>query len=424
MSNKEIDRVSVVKLIESKKLSQKDGATQLSISTRQMRRLQKRFREKGNQGIISLKRGQPSNHQLPEPLQRAIIELIKTHYADFGPTLAQEKLVELHQKKVSVESVRQLMMKSQLWQAKPVKTKRVFQLRPRRSRFGELIQIDGSPHDWFEGRAPSCTLIVFIDDATGKLTGLHFSPTETTQAYMHVIKSHIHTYGRPVGLYSDRHGIFRVNHKEAKTGDGHTQFSRCLATLGTDSIQANSPQAKGRVERANKTLQDRLVKEMRLQGINTLEQANDYLPKFITLFNVKFAKQASNEEDAHRPVLHSDREIELILSKQTKRKVSNQLEVSYEKTIYQIEGNRHRLKQKQITMCDLYDGKTVMLYEGKEVDMHVFAQGEPLARIEDEKTINKRIDDAVTMQTKKQYKAPADHPWRQYAEPLTPIVKR
>ena len=416
MSHKEIDRVSIVKLVESKRLSQKAAAQQLSISPRQMRRLQKRFRHQGYQGLISSKRGAPSNNRLSQETQLKIVQLIKAHYIDFGPTLAQEKLVELHQQTVSVETLRQLMINHHLWQAKPVKTKRVYQSRPRRTRLGELIQIDGSPHDWFEGRSDRCTLIVFIDDATGKLTGLHFSPTETTQAYMQVLKQHLNTYGRPVSLYSDRHSIFRVNHKEAKSGNGQTQFSRCLTTLDIESIQAQTPQAKGRVERVNKTLQDRLVKEMRLKGIDTLEQGNAFLPEFMTLFNRKFAKQASSNEDAHRAVLHSADEIDLILSKQAKRKVSNQLEISYKNTLYQITGNRHRLKQKLITVCDLWGRDIVLLYEGKEIDYQVFSNDIRLSKIEDEKTINKRIDNAMIKQTKNTYKSPADHPWRQYIE--------
>ena len=164
MSNKEIDRVGVVKLVESKKLSQKAGAKQLSICSRQMRRLQKRYREHGNLGLVSSKRGSSNNNQLPEAVQLKIVALIQDNYADFGPTLAQEKWVELHQLTPCVETVRAIMIKHHLWKAKPVKTKRVFQLRPRRARFGELIQIDGSPHDWFEGRSDKCTLIVFIGE--------------------------------------------------------------------------------------------------------------------------------------------------------------------------------------------------------------------------------------------------------------------
>ena len=412
MSYQEIDRVGVVELVESKKLSQLAGSKQLNISSRQMRRLQERYREEGVSGLLSKRRGKPSNNQLTEAIKSEISRLVREKYSDFGPTLAHEKLVEMHHIKLSIESLRQIMIADELWAPKQRKTKRVFQLRPRRERFGELIQIDGSPHDWFEGRSESCTLIVFIDDATSKLTGLQFFPTETTKAYMQVLKSHMASYGRPVSFYSDRHGIFRVNHKEAKSGDGHTQYSRSLETLDIESIQAQTPQAKGRVERVNKTLQDRLVKEMRLKGINNLNEANAFLPEFIVNFNQRFEKPAKNKEDAHRMVLHTPREIDLILSKHSKRKVSNELEISYEKIIYQIQGKRHRLKQKEITVCDLFGQEIVLLYEGKEIAYKLFNENDPAPRLDDEKTLNKRVDQAIKRQGKTTYKPAADHPWR------------
>ena len=413
MSHQEIDRVGIVELIASKKLSQIEGSKQLNISSRQMRRLQKRYRKEGVEGLLSKHRGKPSNNQLSEVIKSEVSKLIREKYSDFGPTLAHEKLVEQHNIKLSVERVRQLMIADELWVPKQRKTKRVFQLRPRRERFGELIQIDGSPHDWFEGRSDSCTLIVFIDDATRRLTSLLFSPTETTKAYMDVLKNHMAHYGRPVSLYSDRHGIFRVNQKEAKSGNGHTQFSRALDTLDVESIQAQTPQAKGRVERANKTLQDRLVKEMRLKGINNLDEANTFLPGFISDFNQRFKKPAKKKEDAHRKVLHTPREIDLILSRHSKRKVSNQLEISYEKTIYQIQGKRHRLKQKQITVCDLFSKEIVLLYEGKEIAYKPFSESRPFPDTEDEKTLNKRVDQAIERQSRAAaHKPAADHPWR------------
>lgn len=412
MSYQEIDRVGIVELVEAKKLSQIEGSKQLNISTRQMRRLQKRYREEGIEGLVSKHRGKPSNNRIGEAIKSEVCKLIREKYPDFGPTLAHEKLVERHHIKFSVESIRQMMIADGLWTPKQKKNQRVFQLRPRRERFGELIQIDGSPHDWFEGRSDSCTLIVFIDDATSQLTSLQFFPTETTKAYMDVLKKHMADYGRPVSLYSDRHGIFRVNQEEAKSGDGHTQFSRALDTLDIESIQAQTPQAKGRVERVNQTLQDRLVKEMRLKGINNLDEANAFLPEFISDFNQRFEKPAKNKDDAHRKVLHTPREIDLILSRHSKRKVTNELEISYEKTIYQIKGKRHRLKQKQITVCDLFGKEIVLLYEGEEIAYQRFSEKRSCPNPEDEKTLNKRVDQAMERQSRATHKPAADHPWR------------
>ncbi len=232
---------------------------------------------------------------------------------------------------------------------------------------------------------------------------------------MEVLKNHLANCGRPVSLYSDRHGIFRVNQKEAISGDGHTQFSRALDTLDIESIQAQTPQAKGRVERANKTLQDRLVKEMRLKGINNLDEANAFLPEFIIDFNQRFEKPAKNKEDAHRKILHTPREVDLILSRHSKRKASNELEISYEKTIYQIQGKRHRLKRQQITVCDLFGKEIVLLYEGEEVAYKRFNESRLCSAPEDEKTLNKRVDLAIERQSRVVHKPKADHPWRKSA---------
>lgn len=412
LSYQEIDRLDVIKLLESKHISQLAAATKLGLSARQVRRLQKKYQKDGVSGLISKHRGKKSNNQLSLALRIEIADLIREKYPDFGPTLAHEKLTEIHHKKLSVESVRQIMIAEALWKAKQKrKEKPVFQLRKRRERFGELIQIDGSPHDWFEGRGPYCTLIVFIDDATSKLTALRFSPTETTRAYMEATKDHLQRYGRPVATYSDRHSIFRVNHQEAESGNGSTQFGRALNTLDIEAIHANTPQAKGRVERANKTLQDRLIKEMRLQGINDIEQANAFLPGFIEDFNRRFAKPAKDEQDAHRKVLHNEREIDLILSLHSKRKLSNNLELSYQKTIYQVIGKKHRLKQKQVTLCDLFSDEIVILHEGKEIDYQVFGAGSVIPEVADEKAVNSRVDNAVVQQQISR-KPAVDHPWR------------
>ena len=413
LSYHEIDRLEIIKSLESKKINQKAAAKALGLTTRQVRRLQERFRKEGVSGLISRRRGKASNNQLNANLKVESAILVREKYADFGPTLAHEKLTEEHEKRLSVESLRQIMIAENLWKPRQkTKEKRIFQLRPRRDQFGELIQIDGSPHDWFEGRGDPCTLIVFIDDATSKLTALHFSPTETTQAYMEVTKAHLTRYGRPAAMYSDCHAIFRINHPEAQSGNGLTQFGRAMNTLDIEAIHASTPQAKGRVERANKTLQDRLVKEMRLQKINNIEEANHFLPEFIEDYNRRFEKAAKNEKDAHRDVLHNEREVSLILSLHSKRKLSNNLELSYQKSIYQVQGNKHRLKQKQVTLCDLFGKEIVMLYEGKEIAYQVFNKGIAVPELVDEKTLNSRIDNALTQQKSSTFKPAADHPWR------------
>ena len=198
MSRKELDRAGVIRQVDEKKLKQGQAATQLGITARQVRRLVKRYRTKGEVGLISSRRGQASNHRLEESTRLQAMDHVRQHYSDFGPTLACEKLMERHDLKVSRETLRQWMLAEGLWAHKSRKSKPVFQMRERRARFGELIQIDGSPHDWFEGRSKPCTLLVFIDDATGDLLYLRFAPTETTLAYMNGLKSYLSRYGRPV----------------------------------------------------------------------------------------------------------------------------------------------------------------------------------------------------------------------------------
>ena len=253
-------------------------------------------------GLVSRQRGRASNHRMGTEKRERLTALLRDKYADFGPTLAAEKLLELEGFTVSRESIRQVQIAQGLWKPKRRRVRRVFQLRERRARFGELIQIDGSPHAWFEDRGPRCTLIVFIDDATGRLTALRFVPAETTRGYLEALRSHILEHGRPLALYSDRHGIFRLNAKDAQSGDGKTEFGRVAARLDIASIHALTPQAKGRVERANQTLQDRLVKELRLSGIGSIEAVNGFVPRFMVTWNTRFAARGGRWRAGRPPV--------------------------------------------------------------------------------------------------------------------------
>src|SRR3990167_4405544 len=250
MSQKEVKRAQVLDMLKEDKISQQEASKRMGVSARQVRRLAKRYQAEGLGGLISKKRGRASNRRLDEATRTAVIELIGTHYRDFGPTLANEKLAELHGIQLSVESTRQMMIVAGYWRTRKGGTVCAHPMRERRTRFGELIQVDGSPHDWFEGRGEYCTLLVFIDDATGRLTQLRFAPTETTLGYMSVLHDHILAHGVPVALYSDKHSIFRINAKDADP-EAETQFGRASRELGIECIHANSPQAKGRVERAN-----------------------------------------------------------------------------------------------------------------------------------------------------------------------------
>lgn len=408
MSHQELDRLEVLKLIESKRINQIQGAKQLDLSTRQLRRIQSRYRKDGAKGIISKHRGKVSNNKLSDDFKQEIATLIKENYLDFAPTFAHQKLEEIHSKKLSVESTRKIMIENGIWQAKIKKRQKVFQRRAPRSRFGELIQIDGSPHDWFEGRAPICTLLVFIDDASSCITDLRFSPSENTQGYMESMKSHIKKYGRPLALYSDQHSIFVPNYKIAKINNTQTQFKRAMNTLDIELILAKSPQAKGRVERANKTLQDRLVKEMRLNNINSIEQANEYLETFRLDHNKRFAKAPINKDNAHRELLHNSRELDLILSIHKKKRATKSLEFTYQKQVYQIDKKATHVINKTVTLCELTSGERVIVYAGKELDYRVFGKKTPQIIQADEKTINFSIDNLLANPVNPNHKLPVD----------------
>jgi len=298
MSHKEVKRTQILDLLKEDKISQQDASKRLGSTTRQVRRLTRRYQVAGLAGLVSKKRGSASNRRLDEAIRTETIDLIGAHYRDFGPTPAREKLAALHGIQLSVERARQIMIKAGYWQPRKGGMVCAHPMRERRARFGELIQIDGSPHDWFEGRGGYCTLLVFIDDASGRLTQLRFAPTETTLGYLHVLHDHILAHGVPVALYSDKHSIFPINAKEADP-EAETQFSRAAREMGIECIHAHSPQAKGRVERVNQTLQDRLGKEMRLAGINDMDSANTWLPGYIKDFNRRFAVEPKDPYDAH-----------------------------------------------------------------------------------------------------------------------------
>jgi len=289
MSPREITRMEVMQRLKEKRLTQKEAARLLDISVRQVKRLWQAYQQHGASGLISARRGRPSNNRLDAGVIQQARDLIYARYQDFG-TLAHQKLTEVQHLRLSRESVRRIMIKEGLWKPKRAKQPPVHQMRERRACYGELVQIDGSDHAWFEERGPKRTLLVFIDDATGQLGELWFVPQETFFAYGEASRHYLERYGKPVAFYSDKHSIFRVNQpRPLATTSGLTQFGRAMQELDIQIICASSLQAKGRIERANQTLQDRLVKELRLRGISDLQTGNAYLPEFHEDFNRRFA---------------------------------------------------------------------------------------------------------------------------------------
>ena len=378
MSNKEISRVEVLEKLSRREMKQKVGAKILGLSIRQIKRLVKKYRLGGSKNLIHKSRGRVSNNKISQDKLDKAIKVIKEKYWDFGPTMANEKLFENHQIKLSVERLRQEMIEVSLWQPRKRRKAQVHQLRERRACFGELVQLDGSPHDWFEGRSEICNLNVAIDDATGRLS-LKFSRVETTQDYFKLVEEYFNEVGLPLAFYVDKHSIFRVNnpasldHKKPSNNNFHeglTQFGRAMKELGVKLIFANSPQAKGRVEKVNQTLQDRLVKEMRIKGISNIDEGNKFLPKFAKQFAKKFSVPPRASVNMHRK-LGKNIDLDKILCIKEIRTLSKNLTFQYNNTVFQIKTKRsaYTLRSTLVTICDRYDGTTTVLdSRGKPLD--------------------------------------------------------
>ncbi|EOD9423372.1 ISNCY family transposase [Vibrio campbellii] len=373
MSEKDIYRFKVLSDVREKRLRQVDAAVILNVSVRHIRRLLNRLSTLGAQSLAHAARGRPSNRRYSEDFKVEILKIIHKYYSDFSPTLALEKLSEQHNIAVSKETLRQWMIADGLWVPHSKRKPRVYQPRYRRDCLGELVQIDGSHHDWFEGRADKCCLLVFIDDATGRLMNLRFSETESAFDYMLTTREYLNEHGKPVAFYSDKHSIFRVNQEKQKQV-GQTQYARVLKELGIELICANSSQAKGRVERVNLTLQDRLVKEMRLQGINTIEEANAWLPYFIADFNRRFAKPAMYPKNMHRKVRETPQELDDIFSWQEIRKLSKSLTFQYDKVVYLIEPTEEntRLVHEHVKVLDYPNGDIAIVYGHRKLAFKIF----------------------------------------------------
>ncbi len=397
MSGKEVDRITVLERLNKREIKQHHAAKLVGVSIRQIRRLAKRYKQQGAAGLVHMLRGKEGNRGLSKEEKNRMTNLIKTNYHDFGPTLACEKLDELHGIKHADETVRKLMISVGLWIAKERKIVRLHQLRERRECLGELVQADGSPHDWFEGRSEKCTLLVFIDDATGRLLHLEFVKSESTHAYFSAVRHYLEKHGRPVTFYTDKHGVFRVNTTKGKTADtsdsnGVTQFGRAMEELAIACIFAETAQAKGRVEKVNQTLQDRLVKEMRLRGISSMEAGNVYVEEFMQAFNRKFSVVPKSPVNMHRELLSTHNLDDILCEKHT-RMLSKQLSISYENTIYQIQTDRptYAMRYAPVTVQKDIQGSIRIVYKGQSLSYAIVKQ-QPKAEIVDSKHLNAAVD--------------------------------
>lgn len=373
MSRAEIDRMTILRDLADDRIRVCEAARLMGLGRRQVLRLAKAYRLHGPAALVSRRRGQPSNRSHPAALRTEVIALIRERYVDFGPTLAAEKLSELHDLHLGRETIRQWMMAAGIWKDRRQRLKPVHQPRHRRDCVGELIQIDGSDHWWFETRGPRCTLLVYIDDATSRLMHLQFVESESTFDYFRATRTYLERHGKPVAFYSDKHGVFRVNKKDAAGGDGMTQFGRALHALNIDIICANSSQAKGRVERANATLQDRLVKEMRLLGISSMQAGNAFLPAFMAGYNTRFAKLPLSDKNLHRPTAGHD-DLDDAFAWKEERSVSVNLTLQYDQVMFILEPNEitRALARKRVTVVDYPDGRLAIRHNGVDLPYRVF----------------------------------------------------
>jgi len=417
MSGKEVKRLEVLCQVADGVVSQGMAAQALGLTVRQVRRLQRRYAEAGAAGLVSRRRGQPSNRRIADEIKAAILARLRECYTDFGPTLAAEYLRE-DGLQVSKETLRGWMIEAGLWQAAKGRRVCLHPPRPRRPRCGELVQIDGSPHDWFEGRGPRCTLIAFIDDATSRVMQARFVPVESTQAYLSILQDYVTSHGRPAALYSDRHGIFTKHDPE----DGEpTQFQRALEALEIAGIQALTPQAKGRVERLFQTLQDRLVKALRLAGVCDMAAANAFLEDYLATHNARFAVAPADDTDAHAPYDDNAEQLARICAIHHRRKLSKDLVLSFNRQRYILQTGgqpRYALRGATVTVV-VYPDQRIELLHGEEIlPFKVFDTASAPMPPVDDKTLNTRVDEVLKTRRWSEKSRPApNHPWRRHPEP-------
>lgn len=418
MSNREIDKLKVIQNTIDGRFRQAEAAQMLGISDRQVRRLCAKIRKDGNRGVIHGLKGRPSNHQLEEGLSEKALGLVKQYYPDFGPTFANEKLSENHGVRISINTLRKAMLAEGLYVAKPYKPKHR-KWRERRPCVGMLVQLDGSEHAWFEDRGPKCALLIFIDDATSRILYGRFITVEDTANLMACAKAYIKLHGRPVAFYVDKDSIYKVNRQadideELRDETPLSQFTRAMGELDVQMIFADSPQAKGRVERGFRTHQDRLVKELRLAGISDMEAANKFLETYIPKHNAKFAVAPASPTDTHRALLRAQRLDEILCSK-LNRTVGNDYTLRYKNKFLQIAAEQ---------AVRVRPGALVVVEERLDGSLHLKLKGACLRHTQVVKRLykgfyatNKSKVEATRIPSKGTSVPGKNHPWRKFKLP-------
>lgn len=390
---RELKRLHVIRKVMEGTVTQRDAAGLISLTERQIRRIVKRIREEGDEGIRHKSRGRPSKRKLP--FKERIVELYRERYPDFGPTLFTEKLQEREGITVSRETVRIWLIQEGEWK-KHRKRKAHRQWRERKDHFGEMLQMDGSHHDWFEGRGPRCVLMAYIDDATGRVYA-RFYDYEGTIPAMDSFKKYIAKYGIPLSVYLDKHTTYKswARKDEFQEAEPVSQFGRALQELGVKMLYAHSPQAKGRIERLFNTFQDRVVKEMRLKGVSTIGEANRFLASYLPVYNRRFSVTPKKNENLHRTVTV---ELDTILCIKTERTLKNDHTIQYNGKLYQIDDG---IRAKRVVVEELIDGRMRIRHKGVRVAFHEIAQ-RPATPEKERPFVPKG----------KGHRPPLDHAWR------------
>lgn len=412
MSLQEVKRYGIVNQTINKKLNGTEASKLIGLSVRQVRRLKAKVRERGIKGLIHGNRGQPSNRSIPDQERQKIITLIREKYSDFGPLLASEKLEELHQIKRDKGTIRSIMIKNDLWQPNLKKKETHRSWRERKTSKGELVQYDGSYDHWFEKRGEKCCLLASIDDADSEVKA-RFDNHEGIEPTFNYWRRYIECQGKPHAIYVDKFSTYSMNHQLARENpDTLTQFERAMAELNIGIVHAHSPQAKGRVERIFRTLQDRLIKELRLNNISTITEANEFLEQeFLPKFNAKFMVEARSQTDLHQKLNEREKKkLDSIFSRQCERVIQNDFTVSYRKNYYQL-GKLQPVticQQDTVTIEEAMDKTVRLRIRGKYLNYQLLPE-RPKKLSAKEKQLNWVIPKRTT------YIPAVDHPWRQNA---------
>lgn len=408
MSGKELRRVHVIRQVLEHRLTQKEASILLGVTDRQVRRLTRRVQQEGEHGLVHRARGRPSNRRISEGRKTTILQLYETRYGDFGPTLASEQLTERHRLPLSAETLRRWLRARGIEHfSRRKRPHRAW--RARKAHVGELVQVDGSHHDWFEGRGPRCVLLAYIDDASSRVFARFYTHEGTIPA-MDSFQRYVRRYGLPLALYTDRHTTYQspatpTIEEQLAGAEPTSQFGRALHELGVELIAAHSPQAKGRVERLFKTFQDRLVKELRLAKIATLAAANRFLDDYLSRYNRRFTVPPAQPTDLHRPC-PARSGLDRILCIKTSRALRRDWTVAHNGHLYQVQTN---VRARQVVIEDRLDGTLRLTHRGRVLDYHLIPE-RPVSPAKPRTVAGRR----------RPVKPPRTHPWR---KPMSPPRK-